>query len=166
MKTLLDLIPMKPATRAAYEAMPSPQRAWAIAKATFETAQEANFAEQRAASKSATADDPEPPFDNLPKDFTRAQRLAAFETWKAWSYRNGERIEAATKPIVARYPNELKKLAQLAEQNMVQWAREQMLSAMGAERFAQVGGAWTAYENNELFGEMRERILTICFNMS
>lgn len=147
---LIDLIPMDPATRETYRAMPSPARAWALAKAAFELAHEANFAEQAAATAAATTDDPEP------KHWSDLG-------WKAWYDRNEVRIDAATKPIVARYPNDLQQLAKLAEQNMVDWAEEQLQKQVG-DRFAAVKPAFEAYRENLLFGDMRERFIKICFN--
>ena len=101
---LVDELPLDRPTREFYRTMPAPARAWALAKAAFETAQEANFEEQRAAVKAATADDPEPPFyDQLPETATREDVRVAMDLWRAWSDRNRARVDAATKPIVARY---------------------------------------------------------------
>jgi len=162
---LIDQIPMKPETREAYRQMEAPARAWALTKAAFEAAEEANFSEQRAATVAATADDPEPPdWETIAPHLSRAEMHASLDRWRAWSDRNKTRIDAATKPIVARYPRELQKLAKLAEKNMVEWAAERMLANVGAERFERVKPAFTAYHDGDLYGDKLKTFLTICFN--
>jgi len=159
MNQLIDLIPMNAHARETYRTMPAPARAYALAKAAYEVAHEANFAQQTAAARAATADDPEPTWDGL----TREDRLAAYDTWNSWHDRNRERIAAATAPIIARYPNRLKELAAQAEKNMVEWA-EDCLRQTYPGRFDAVKGAFAAYREHLLFGDMRERFIKICFN--
>ena len=161
---LLDRIPLRPETRKAYEAMDAPARAWALAKAVFEAAHDANFAEQREAIRLATLDDPEPhAYDNLPYGATRERCTAALDVEKAWYDRNRERIDLAAKPIVARYPSELEKLAELAEQNMVDDAEQKIRAQFGA-RFAQVAPAFEAYREGLLYGDKLKTFLGICFS--
>jgi hypothetical protein len=132
--------------------LPAPARAWALAKAAFEVAHEANFAEQAEAVRIATRYDPEP------------DAAADVKGWLAWSDRNQGKIDIATAPIVARYPNELKRLLKLAEANMVEWA-EQCIKARYRERFAAVKPAFDAYRNGQLWGEKHDQFLKICFNV-
>lgn len=150
--TLLDSLDLKPETRKAYERMPAPCRAWALAKAAFEAAHERNFAQQDARSKVLTADDPEP------------EHWSALE-WRPWYERNQARLDSD--PVLCelrrQYPKDLRKLADAAEINMVNWASETLRRNLGA-RFASIEIMWTKYYANELYGDMREKFLQICFN--
>jgi hypothetical protein len=147
-----------------------PARAWALAKAAYETAREANFAEQEAAIKAATLDDPEPPEPEYdPADPADRPRQGEWRAWcqerQAWRERNSERIEAALAPIVACYPTNLKELMNRAEANLVDAAKEQARQKMG-EGFFSIQPAFEAYRGKQLFGDMHERFLTICFNLA
>jgi hypothetical protein len=146
-------LPLQPATIAALDKLSAPARTWAMAKAAFEIAHEQNFAEQNETTRQATLDDPEP-----------AESWRS-DDWKPWYDRNGKRIDAATKPIAARYPHDLEKLYKLAEQNMVDWFEERMRTHKPAD-FERTGLAlvFKKYRDNELYGDMRERFLKLAFN--
>ncbi len=85
------------------------------------------------------------------------------DLWRAWSDRNRARVDAATKPIVARYPNNLKKLAKLAEENLVAHAEER-LKAHFPDRFEGIKPAFDAYRANTLYGDKHDQFINICFN--
>ena len=133
------------------DGLSAPARAYSLAKAAFEALREKNFAEQAEAARLATLDDPEPADGWMAPD------------WKPWHKRNEARIDAATKPVIARYPRELEKLAKLAEENLVDYAEEQITGRYGS-RAAAVKPAFKAYREGGLYGDMREKFLKICFN--
>ena len=141
----------------------APARAYSLAKAAFEAMRERNFDEQREARRLATLDDPEPAEPPLAAEADRLPWLAWKEQHDVWSERNRERIDAATQPVIARYPRELEKLARLAEENLVDYAEEQITGRYGT-RAAAVKPALKAYREGDLYGDMREKFLKICFN--
>jgi hypothetical protein len=145
------------------EGLSVPARAYSLAKAAFEAMREKNFDEQRAALVAATADDPEPVEPELKSAGDRQRWLDYHAQHEAWHKRNEARIDAATKPVIARYPRELEKLAKLAEENLVDYAEEQITGHFGT-RAAAVKPAFKAYREGDLYGDMRKRFLKICFN--
>jgi hypothetical protein len=144
--------------------LPAPPRAYALARAAYETANEASLAEQRRESPIVTADDPEPqdPMEALKRD--REKWLAHYEVWKAWSDRNYERLAAMGERIIAKYRvHELDALYKAAEKNLVEWAEESISTHYGA-RFDAVKPAFDAYRSGDLWGDCLEKFLKICFN--
>ena len=141
----------------------APARAYSLAKAAFEALRERNFDEQREALRLATLDDPEPVEPELKSAGDRQPWLDYHAQHGAWHKRNEARIDAATRPVIARYPRELEKLAKLAEENLVDYAEEQITGRYG-DRAAAVKPAFQAYREGGLYGDMREKFLKICFN--
>ena len=145
------------------EGLSAPARAYSLAKAAFEAMRERNFDEQREALRLATLDDSEPVEPELKSAGDRQRWLDYHARHEAWHKRNEARIDAATRPIIARYPRELEKLAKLAEENLVDYAEEQITGRFGS-RAAAVKPAFKAYREGDLYGDMREKFLKICFN--
>lgn len=143
------------------ERMPAPPRAWALAKAAYETAEEASFAEQRELVREITADDPEPP---EPKEVNNEEWHAWYEVHKAWYERNNPRWQQRIDAVIARHNiDAFRKLEKAAEQNMVEWAEDRIKTHFG-ERYAAVKSAFEAYREGRLYGEMHDKFLKICFN--
>jgi hypothetical protein len=141
----------------------APARAYSLAKAAFEAMRERNFDDQREALRLATLDDPEPVEPELKSADDRQPWLDYHAQHGAWHKRNEARIDVATRPVIARYPRELEKLAKLAEENLVDYAEEQITGRYGS-RAAAVKPAFKAYREGALYGDMREKFLKICFN--
>jgi len=166
-EAILARLDLTPEARETYAHMPLPQRAWALCKAAYEVAHEVSMAEQNTKlqemEESLAASDPEPKTKDFPENTTREQRLAGFDAWKMWSARHPE-LSAACDAIIARHRVcKLEKLYQLAEEIMVEWAKEQM-EAKFADRFTSVAILFEKYSTHELWGDMKKRFLELCFN--
>lgn len=134
------------------EGLDAPARAFALARAAYQLADENSRAEQTTETARLTADDPEP------ADGWRA------EGWRAWFVRSRLRLEPMSERVIAKHNVlELRKLYELAESNLVDSAEER-LARKFADRFAAIAPAFEAYRDHRLYGDRREQFLKICFN--
>lgn len=146
-----------------FRELPAPPRAWALAKAAYETAQEASFAEQRRVIAEITADDPEPPEPKCTR-MDHTEWTAWHEVWKAWNERNSPRWDGPIEGVIFKHKiHEYETLYKAAESVLVEYAEDRIKTHYG-ERYAAVKGAFDAYRENRLYGDMREKFLKICFN--
>lgn len=146
-----------------FDRLPAPPRAWALAKAAYETATEASFAEQRRVIAEITADDPEPTEPScIGRD--HAEWDAWYVTWKAWNERNSPRWDGPIEAVILKHNvHDFKTLYKAAEAVLVEWAEDRIKEHYG-ERYAAVKGAFDAYRENRLYGDMHDKFLKICFN--
>lgn len=145
------------------DGLPPPPRAYALALAAYEAAGEASKAEQIRETVNVCADDPEPPDPfHCGSDLTLFH--ARYGAHSAWYERNKDRLHVMAERVIAKHHvRELKRLHEAAEKNLVQWAKERCQAVYG-HRFALASQAWDAYEAGELYGDMREKFLKLCFN--
>ena len=145
------------------ERMPAPPRAWALAKAAYETAREASLAEQRRVIAEITVDDPEP-HSAIGRRASRDESLANLEQWQAWFCRNKAKFEAPINAVIAKHKVlDLDELYRSAENNLVDWS-EGIIKKHYGDRYAAIKGAFDAYRDGRMFGDMRDKFLKICFN--
>ena len=155
---------MMDTTNALGRDLPAPVRAWALAKAAYETAQEHSFAEQRETVKRLTAHDPEPVEPPRSGENWKQAFHEYVEASQVWFERTKPIWDPAVQEIIAKYNiGALQKLERAAEANMVDWSEEQIKKHYGS-RYAAVKGAFDAYREGRLYGDTHEKFLKICFN--